>query len=45
MHKIKTLTTEEVIKIHNDILDNSGGLAGISLHKSLLANKANLILL
>ncbi|MFZ0219371.1 MAG: type II toxin-antitoxin system death-on-curing family toxin [Candidatus Aquirickettsiella sp.] len=37
MRKIKTLTIEEVIKIHDDILNNSGGLAGISLHKSLEA--------
>lgn len=37
MHNIKTLTTGEVIKIHDDILDNSGGLAGISLDKSLEA--------
>lgn len=37
MHKIKTLTIEEVIKIHDDILNSSGGLAGLSLHKSLEA--------
>ncbi len=37
MHKIKALTIEEVIKIHDDILNNSGGLVGISLDKSLEA--------
>lgn len=37
MRKIKTLTIEEVIKIHDDILNNAGSLAGISLHKSLEA--------
>lgn len=37
MRKIKTLTIGEVIKIHDDILNNSGGLARISLHKSLEA--------
>lgn len=35
MHKIKALTIDEVIKIHDDILNNSGGLAGIALDKSL----------
>jgi death on curing protein len=35
MDKIKTLTLEEVVKIHDEILKNSGGLAGICLDKSL----------
>jgi death on curing protein len=35
MKRIKTLAFIEVIKIHNDIIKNSGGLPGISLDKSL----------
>ncbi len=35
MVKIKTLTLNEVIKIHDDILNTSGGLEGVSLNKSL----------